>query len=59
MVYVIAAYHDLGLCKGREFHHMVSGEILMADEMLCHWFVEVQMNVFENIFVINMQKTGA
>ena len=23
MVYAIAAYHDLGLCEGREFHHLV------------------------------------
>ena len=22
MVYTIAAYHDLGLCEGREFHHI-------------------------------------
>lgn len=36
--YVIAAYHDLGLCKGREFHHIVSGEILEADNVLSQWF---------------------
>lgn len=23
MVYVIAAYHDLGVCEGREMHHIV------------------------------------
>mgnify|MGYP003537740768 FL=1 len=34
MVYTIAAYHDLGLCRNRETHHLVSGEILMADEPL-------------------------
>ena len=28
MVYTIAAYHDLGLCEGREFHHLISGKIL-------------------------------
>lgn len=33
MVYVIAAYHDLGLCEGCEFHHIVSGRILFADEL--------------------------
>lgn len=38
MVYTIAACHDLGLCQGREFHHLVSGEILMADEALKQWF---------------------
>ena len=26
MVYVIASYHDLGLCEGREFHHLISGK---------------------------------
>ena len=34
MVYTIAAYHDLGLCKERETHHLISGEILMADKQL-------------------------
>ncbi len=38
MVYVAAAYHDLGLCKGREKHHLVSGEILRADTALRVWF---------------------
>ena len=36
--YVIAAYHDLGLCDGREFHHIVSGKILEADMTLLQWF---------------------
>lgn len=43
MVYTIAAYHDLGLCKGREFHHIVSGKILLADETLHRWFTDEQM----------------
>ncbi len=34
MVYVIAAYHDLGLYEGREFHHITSGKVLLADETL-------------------------
>mgnify|MGYP003556810162 FL=1 len=40
MVYTIAAYHDLGLCKERETHHIISGEILMADKQLRNWFTE-------------------
>lgn len=36
--YVIAAYHDLGLCEEREFHHIVSGKILEADTVLSQWF---------------------
>jgi uncharacterized protein len=43
MVYIIAAYHDLGLCEGREFHHIVSGRILLADEILRRWFTDEQL----------------
>lgn len=43
MVYVIAAYHDLGLCEGREVHHLVSGRILWADKKLRRWFTEEQL----------------
>ena len=43
MVYTIAAYHDLGFCEGREFHHIVSGKILIADETLWQWFTDDQM----------------
>ena len=43
MVYTVAAYHDLGLCEGREFHHIVSGRILLADEILHRWFTDEQM----------------
>ncbi len=38
MVYVIAAYHDVGLCTGRERHHLVSGEMLATDATLHRWF---------------------
>lgn len=34
MVYTIAAYHDTGLCGGREEHHMLSGKILREDAVL-------------------------
>lgn len=43
MVYTIAAYHDLGLCEGRELHHIVSGKMLLADETLRRWFTDDQM----------------
>ena len=45
MVYVVAAYHDTGLVEGRELHHIVSGEIVMADESLRQWFGEGQIKV--------------
>lgn len=43
MVYVVAAYHDLGLCEGRELHHLVSGKILLADGTLKQWFTKEQL----------------
>ena len=43
MVYVIAAYHDTGLCEGRERHHEVSARIIKSDENLRKWFDEEQI----------------
>ena len=34
MVYAIAAFHDVGLCKGREFHHIESADIVRGDKLL-------------------------
>lgn len=38
MVYAIAAYHDTGICEGRERHHLVSGRIVRSDTRLRQWF---------------------
>jgi len=43
MVYAIAAYHDTGLCEGRELHHKVSAQIIKADMQLRQWFTEEQI----------------
>lgn len=43
MVYTIAAYHDTGLCKGRDTHHLVSGRIIREDQKLRDWFDETQI----------------
>ena len=43
MVYTIAAYHDTGLCEGREFHHIASGRILAADSFLREFFSSEQI----------------
>lgn len=43
MVYAIAAYHDTGLCEGREKHHLVSGRIIREDGALRRWFTEDQI----------------
>lgn len=37
ILYVAAAYHDLGIAEGRETHHLVSGRILRADHRLLQW----------------------
>ena len=47
MVYGIAAYHDLGLSEGREFHHIASGKILLGDEQLHQWFSDDQLHVMQ------------
>lgn len=47
MVYVIAAYHDLGLSVGRDVHHIESGKILSADPNLKKWFSEEQIVVMK------------
>lgn len=43
MVYIIAAYHDLGIVNGRENHHTDSGKILMADPVLPKYFSAEQL----------------
>lgn len=43
MVYVAAAYHDRGICEGRENHHLVSGQIIRNDYHLLRWFDNEQI----------------
>ena len=45
MAFVIAAYHDTGLCEGRELHHEASARIIHADQQLRKWFSEEQILV--------------
>lgn len=45
MAYAIAAYHDTGLCEGREHHHEVSARIIHADQELRRWFNEEEIAV--------------
>lgn len=47
MVYVIAAYHDLGMEGPRAIHHLTSGKILMADARLKRWFNADQLKVMK------------
>lgn len=45
MVYVVAAFHDLGLVNGRENHHRDSRRILEADEFLRLHFTAEQIGI--------------
>ena len=45
MAYTIAAYHDTGLCEGREHHHEVSARIIRTDQALRQWFSEEQISI--------------
>lgn len=47
MVYVIAAYHDLGLSGPRAIHHRTSGRILIQDARLKKWFSPEQLKVMK------------
>ena len=47
MVYVIAAYHDLGMNGPRAIHHITSGKILMADARLKRWFTHEQIKIMK------------
>lgn len=42
-VYVIAAYHDTGLCRGRILHHLYSSEILASDPQMMQWFAAEEL----------------
>lgn len=47
MVYVIAAYHDLGMSGPRAIHHITGGKILMADNRLKRWFSKKQIAIMK------------
>ena len=48
MVYVVAAYHDIGLEFGREMHHRESARLIMEAKALCRWFsVEQRTTIAE------------
>ncbi len=47
MVYVIAAYHDLGMEGPRAIHHLTGGKILAADARLRRWFSAEQIRIMK------------
>ena len=44
-VYAAAAMHDIGICEGREVHHLASGRIIRADRNLRRWFSEEEVEL--------------
>ena len=47
MVYVIAAYHDLGMSGPRAVHHVTGGKILATDARLKRWFTAEQIKIMK------------
>jgi len=47
MVYVVAAYHDLGMSGPRAVHHLTGGKILAADARLKKWFTQDQIKMMK------------
>ncbi|WP_337469238.1 HD domain-containing protein [Hallella sp.] len=47
MVYVIAAYHDLGMEGPRAIHHLTGGKMLAADMRLRRWFSAEQIRIMK------------
>ena len=45
MVYVVAAYHDVGLIYGRDVHHIESAKMLGNDNHLRQWFSDAQVEI--------------
>lgn len=45
LIYAAAAMHDIGICEGREVHHLASGRIIRADHNLRRWFSEEEIEL--------------
>lgn len=45
MVYAVAAFHDVGLCKGREYHHIESANIVLGDKLLNTFFTAEEIGI--------------
>lgn len=43
IAYIVGAYHDIGITKGRENHALSSGEIVRNDTMLKKYYTDTQI----------------
>lgn len=48
MLYICAAYHDLGMDSGRETHHLASAAKLVSDKNIKGWFSPEEMLVMKD-----------
>jgi len=48
LIYVIAAFHDLGLVAGRKVHHIESAKIVRNDKFLNNYFPKDEINIIAN-----------
>lgn len=59
MVYVVAAYHDIGIpTKGREDHEKTSAQILREDGKLVRWFTPEEIEVMAQAVEDHRASTG-
>ena len=49
IVYTIAAYHDLGIPKGRDDHHITSAVLLSEDQQLLQWFTSEEIKLMKEV----------
>ncbi len=45
LIYAAAAMHDIGICCGREEHHLHSGRIIREDRELRRWFSAEEVEI--------------
>lgn len=47
MIYVICAFHDIGLIENREKHHIIGGEMLMNDNFINNYFNNENLTIMK------------
>ncbi len=59
LAYVVAAYHDVGMLNGREFHHLDSGRLLREDLWLKEWLDADQVETAAQAVEDHRASTGS
>ncbi len=45
MVYTAAIFHDIGLCEGRDIHHLASAKMLRSDNFISNYFSATNLEI--------------